>query len=113
MEHATGQHVDRVVASGGGAKSALWLKIKASQYGIPILVPREPECSVVGCAILAATASGRFNCIDEAVAAYVRHDAEVLPDPAWAETYRRMQPIFDRLYVTAQGFYDDLDRLTP
>ncbi len=112
MEHAAGRRLDRVIASGGGAKSALWLKIKASQYGIPIAVPREAECGVVGCAALAATASGRFATLDDAVAAYVQYDAEVLPDPRWAGTYRRMQPIFDRLYLRAQEFYDDLDRLS-
>ena len=111
MEHAAGHRLERVVASGGGAKSALWLKIKASLYGIPIVVPREAECGVIGCAALAATATGRFAALADAVAAYVHHEDEVAPDPAWADTYRRMQPIFDRLYRGAQDFYDDLDRL--
>lgn len=111
MERAAGRSLERVVASGGGAKSAFWLKIKASMYGIPILVPREPECGVIGCAALSATAAGRFASIEDAVASFVRYDAEVLPDPAWAETYRRMQTLFDGLYVAAQDFYDDLDRL--
>lgn len=111
MEQAAGRRLDRVVASGGGARSALWLKIKASLYGIPIVVPREAECGVIGCAAMAATATGRFARIEDAVAAYVHHDAEVLPDPQWSETYRRMQPIFDRLYVRSQDFYDDLDAL--
>ena len=41
MEQAAGRKLERVIASGGGAKTPLWLKIKASAYNIPILVPEE------------------------------------------------------------------------
>lgn len=111
MEAAAGTRLERVVASGGGAKTALWLKIKASLYGIPVVVPEEAECGLVGCAVMAGVATGRFRDVEDAVSALVRHTAEIAPDPAWAERYARMQPIFDRLYRGAQEFYDDLDRL--
>ena len=111
MERAAGRRVEHVIASGGGAKTALWLKIKASVYGAPIVVPKESECGVIGCAVLAATASGRFPDLQEAVSAYVRHVDEVQPDPEWAETYGRMQPVFDRLYAHSQALYNDLDNL--
>lgn len=109
MEAASGVRLDRVVASGGGAKTEFWLKIKASAYCRPIVVPEETECGVIGCAAMAAHATGRFATLDEAVSALVRYSAEVEPDPDWAERYARMQPIFDRLYLGAQSLYDDLD----
>ncbi|MBN8998095.1 MAG: pentose kinase, partial [Rhizobiales bacterium] len=111
MEDAAGRKLERVIASGGGAKTALWLQIKASIYGIPIVVPREPECGVIGCAAMAATAAGRFGGIQDAVAAYVRYADEIQPDPRQSERYQRMQPLFDRLYRHSQAFYDDLDAL--
>ena len=111
MEKAAGRALERVIASGGGAKTELWLKIKASVYGVPIVVPKEPECGVIGCAALAATAVGRFARLEDAVAAYVRYVDEVKPDPGWAHTYARMQPVFDRLYAHSQALYDDLDAL--
>jgi xylulokinase len=111
MEKAAGRELERVIASGGGAKTELWLKIKASVYGVPIVVPKEPECGVIGCAALAATAVGRFARLKDAVAAYVRYVDEVKPDPGWAHTYARMQPVFDRLYTHSQALYDDLDAL--
>ncbi|HUG62612.1 MAG TPA: FGGY-family carbohydrate kinase, partial [Methylomirabilota bacterium] len=111
MEAAAGRRVERVIASGGGAKTALWLKIKASIYGVPIVVPREAECGVVGCAAMAATALGRFATLGDAVAATVRHADEIPPDPRWADTYARMQPVFDRLYSHSQALYDHLDAL--
>ncbi len=111
MEKAAGQKLERVIASGGGAKTGLWLKIKASIYGIPVTVPREAECGVIGCAAMAATATGRFSTLQQAADAYVSYEADVDPDPAWAETYARMQPLFDRLYLHSQALYDDLDAL--
>lgn len=111
MEQASGRKLDRVIASGGGAKTALWLKIKASAYGIPIMVPEEAECGVVGCAALAATATGRFATVQQAADAFVRYAGEIVPDPRWADTYARMQPVFDRLYRQSQALYDDLDAL--
>jgi xylulokinase len=111
MEQASGRKLERVIASGGGAKTPLWLKIKASAYNIPIVVPQEAECGVVGCAAMAAHATGRFSTVEQAADSFVRHVGEVLPDPAWADTYQRMQPVFDRLYLHAQALYDDLDKL--
>jgi xylulokinase len=109
MEAASGRPLDRLIASGGGAKTELWLKIKASATGLPILVPEEAECGVVGCAAMVAAATGRFSTVQEAAAAFVRYGAEIAPDPAWAERYARMQPVFDRLYRHSQALYDDLD----
>lgn len=111
MEKATGVKLERVIASGGGAKTDLWLSIKASAYGLNILVPEEAECGLVGCAALAATATGQFNALNDAVSAFVRYAREITPDPKWTDHYQRMQPIFDRLYISAQAFYDDLDAL--
>ena len=74
-------------------------------------MPKEPECGVIGCAALAATATGGFARLEDAVQAYVRHVDEVKPDPDWAAAYARMQPVFDRLYAHSQALYDDLDAL--
>ncbi len=111
MEQATGTHADHLIASGGGAKADLWLRIKAAVYGRPILIPEEPECGLVGCATLAAVATGAAATLPEAAARTVRYGREVTPDPAWADRYAAMQPVFDRLCEAARAFYDDLDAL--
>lgn len=111
MEARSGTKLTRVIASGGGAKTALWLKIQASAYGIPIAVPKEAECGVIGCAAMALTALGHHADVASAADALIRYEADVLPDPVWAERYHRMQPVFDRIYQHSQALYDDLDRL--
>ena len=102
---------DRIVAASGGAKSELWLKIKASMYGVPYVMPEELECGIVGAAALMAASTGDAPDLDSAVSRMVRFGAEIAPDPAWSEKYDRMMPIYTRLYEQAQGFYDDLDAL--
>jgi xylulokinase len=111
MEYASGERIERVIASGGGAKTELWLRIKASIYGVPIVVPEEQECGILGCAAMGAVATGAKSSLDEAISAYVRYADEIRPDPAWQERYGRMQPIFDKLYFNSQSLYDDLDAL--
>jgi xylulokinase len=113
METGTGRRIERVVASGGGAKTALWLRIKASMYGVPVLVPREAECGVIGCAAIAGVGTGRFSTFQDAAAKLVGFSDEIAPDPAWAETYRAMQPVFDAIYRHSQALYDRLDALAP
>jgi xylulokinase len=111
MIEAAGGRLERLIASGGGAKTPLWLKIKASMYGAPIVVPREPECGVVGCAALVGAVLGDHPSPEVAADAMVRYGEEVLPDPAWQERCAAMAPIFDRLYRHSQSFYDELDGL--
>lgn len=111
MEARSGTRLTRVIASGGGAKTALWLKILASAFGIPIAVPKEAECGVIGAAAMAHVAMGEAPDAATAVDALVRTETDVLPDPVWAERYARMQPVFDRLYQHSQALYDDLDAL--
>jgi xylulokinase len=111
MQDIAGTRVERLVASGGGARTELWLKIKASVYDVPILVPREAECSIIGCAVLAAAASGRHASLQSAAESLVAYDKEVLPEPRWRDTYARMQPVFEKLYFHSQALYNDLDAL--
>ena len=111
MERATGTRPETLIASGGGAKADLWLRIKAAIYNRPILIPEEPECGLVGCAILAAVATGAESDVASGAASMVSYAREVTPDPDWATHYQRMQPVFDQLYVQSQGLYDQLDDL--
>ncbi|MDX3927760.1 MAG: FGGY family carbohydrate kinase [Shinella sp.] len=113
LDGISGSKLERVIASGGGAKARLWMKIKASVYNLPILVPAEAECGIVGCAAMAATATGRFSRVEDAAEAFVSYSEEILPESAWVETYASMQGFFEKLYFHSQSLYDDLDRLSP
>nr|WP_010394256.1 FGGY family carbohydrate kinase [Paracoccus sp. TRP] len=108
---AQGRRPERFVAASGGAKSDLWLRIKASMYRVPYLVPRELECGVIGAAAMMAVAVGDAPDLAEAVRRMVVFDREILPEPEWADCYDRMMPIYEKLYAAAQPFYAELDAL--
>ena len=108
---AAGHPIERLVASGGGAKTSLWLEIKASAYGCPIVVPTKSECGVVGCAMLAGLATGVFPDLETAVARCVEFGPAIQPNPAWAERYARLGALFDDLLEANQSFYDRLDAM--
>jgi xylulokinase len=102
---------ERIVAASGGAKSELWLKIKASMYDVPYVIPEELECGVVGAAVLMASSTGNATDIEAAVQRMVRFQAEIVPDPKWTDIYNRMMPIYVRLYEQSKAFWEDIDAL--
>ena len=110
---AAGHPIDVLVASGGGAKAILWLEIKASIYGCPIVVPKKAECGVVGCAILAGLASGAFRDFEDGVARCVDFGPAIEPNPAWMASYERLGELFDDLHEASQRFYDRVDETVP
>lgn len=103
---------ERIVAASGGAKSRLWLQIKASMYNVPYAVPEELECGVVGAAMLAAVAAGDVADLNEATRTMVRFADDIHPDPRTAALYDQMMPIYADLYKAAQPFFARLDGLS-
>jgi xylulokinase len=85
-------------ASGGGARSELWLKIVASVLGIPIERTAVEEGAAYGAALLGGVAGGVFRDAAEAVAACVRVRDTVEPDPAWQRVYDERYARFRALY---------------
>ena len=92
--------VDATVAraSGGGARSDLWLRICASVLGIPVCRMSVDEGSAFGAALLGGVAGGLFANVDEAVGACVRVRDQIDPEPAWVELYAERRERFRALY---------------
>lgn len=105
-----GGRPERFIAAGAGGSSDLWLKIKASVYGAPILVPRELQGGVIGCAVLARSGLDGGG-LDQAVAQMVSIEREVAPVAEWVETYARELPVFGRIVEAMGPLYDELDGL--
>jgi xylulokinase len=73
--------------SGGGARSALWLRILASVLHLRLERTEIDAGSAFGAALLAGVASGMFRDVHEAVARCVRVKDAVEPDPEWTSVY--------------------------
>jgi len=53
--------IDRIIATGGGARSSLWCQLQADITGIPVLVPKQKEAACLGAAIMGAVSVGYFD----------------------------------------------------
>ena len=84
---------------GGGAKSPLWLQIKADVLNLPIASAACEEATALGAAMLGAVAAGAFASVEEAAGAMVHEGATVEP----GENVARYEACF--------RCYKELDRL--
>lgn len=91
------------VVTGGGAKSAAWLQIKADIFGRPFARPQFTECGVLGAAMLAGLATGVFAAPEDAAAQFVRRDCVFEPDPARHAIYRERYQQYRQLYPAIGG----------
>ena len=79
-----------VVATGGGARSPLWMQINADLLGIPVVTPASPERACLGAAAFAAVAAGVYRDIPEATGAMVRPQQVFEPDASAVARYREL-----------------------
>ena len=91
-------------ASGGGARSELWLKIVASALGLPLERTAAEEGAAFGAALLGGVAAGVFASPQEAITECVQVRDTIEPDPAWQKQYATDLERFRRLYPALRGF---------
>ena len=97
MERA-GIRIEELRAVGGGAKSPLWLGIKADVLERPIHTLEVSEAACLGAAVLAGAASGVYGSVDEGVERAVRLQRSYRPDPGRASRYAEKYAIYKELY---------------
>jgi len=100
-----GVTVGEVSSLGGGARSRLWLQIKADVLQKPVVVVPGEEVACLGAALMAAVATGAFSSLEEGVRQMVRRGETVHPREehrlayqegyaAYIELYERLAPMF-------------------
>ena len=90
-------------ASGGGARSRLWLEIVASVLGLPLELTAVEEGSAYGAALLGGVASGVFATAHDAVASCVRVRDTVEPLADWANAYAEGYTRYRALYPSIKA----------
>ena len=93
-----GIEVGQLVAAGGGAKSGVWLQMKADILGRPIRTLRCRESACLGAALLAGTAAGVYGSLDEAVRETVAYEREFVPQRETAARYAERFGVYETLY---------------
>lgn len=90
--------IDTLCAVGGGARSDLWLHLKADICGLPLRVPRVTDAACLGAAILAGLALGEYATPQEAATHMVRYRQEILPDPSRTHAYEARYALYRQIY---------------
>jgi xylulokinase len=97
---AMGLAGDEIRVVGGGARSRLWLQMKADVTGRPVRVLATDEAAALGAAMLAAVGARTFRDLDQAVDGLtILEPAAFEPDPvtraAYDDAYGRYRRLFD------------------
>ncbi len=97
---AAGININELRSVGGGAKSPVWLQIKADVIGCPVATLKIREAACLGAALLAGTAAGVYDGLDEAVKQTVALKDVYLPDDNSMKLYNEKYGIYKELYGT-------------
>lgn len=93
-EAGTGTRAREIRFGGGGAASAAWCRIKADILGRPVVTGDCEEPGLLGAAIAASVAIGRFPGLADAQAALARPARRHEPDPACRGGYDALYSVF-------------------
>jgi xylulokinase len=95
-----GAEPDAGRVSGGGARSAIWLRIVASVLDLPLERTASEEGSAFGAALLAGVRAGVFADAHDAVRRSVHVRDRIEPEPDWTEAYEHGYARYRLLYPT-------------
>jgi xylulokinase len=106
---AMGAGASELRVLGGGAKSRLWLQIKANVCQLPVIAPSQEESAALGAAILAAVGAGLYPTIPSAVEAMTTVREKILPEECDRDVYNACYGLYQRLYRSVEALYPDCD----
>ncbi len=94
---------DVLRCTGGGARSRLGLRLRASITGRAMQTLTCPEAVCLGVALLAGTTAGIYGSLDEAVGRTVRVADTIAPEAAEAAAYATQFERYRRLYPSLES----------
>lgn len=93
-----GIHINELRAIGGGARSEIWLQMKADIINIPVAVPQVTEAAGMGAAVLAGVASGVFSDASSAIKNHLKITKTFVPNHQQKTHYDERFEIYKELY---------------
>ena len=103
LVQSSGVRIADLHAVGGGAKSALWLQLKADICNIPLRVPQVTEAACLGAALLAGTAAGVYKNFPDAVSQTVHIQKQIEPSPGMVSAYNSRFETYQKIYPTLKN----------
>jgi xylulokinase len=104
-----GVRTDRIVVSGGGARSPVWRQIQADVFRSEVARVHGEERAGIGAAMLAGIGTGVYEGFEDACRKAVRTEACTPPIAANVERYDRLYDVFHGLYPKLKDDFARLD----
>ena len=100
LEHLkdSGIHFKMLNATGGGARSAEWMQMKADVLGVPVTALNAVDAGTVGSAMLTGTAVGCFRDLEDAAAHMVVKRKTYEPKKEMHEKYMEIYTRYKKVY---------------
>lgn len=89
---------DMLYATGGGAKSKVWMQMKADMLGVPITALETVDAGTVGSAMLTGVAAGAFSSLEEAAVYMVEKRKVYYPREDWHRKYVKLFERYEKVY---------------
>lgn len=97
MNEELGIHPDKIIVSGGGSNSDLYMQIIADMYGVKAVRNEVNGAASLGAAICAAVATGLYSDFDEAVENMIKQKDEFAPNMDNHKAYMKINDAFKDL----------------
>lgn len=94
----SGLHFNMIHATGGGARSKVWMQMKADMLNIPITALNTVDAGTVGSAMLTGIAAGCFADLEDAASHMVEKKEVYTPRPEMHEKYKKIYKKYRKLY---------------
>lgn len=98
--------IERVIASGGGAKSSIWLQMQADIFNTDIYTVSGKEEACTGAAIVAGVGVGIYQSIEQACSVVVKYNQKTtLPNPENIKVYNEAFEKYKLLYQNNKNLF--------
>jgi xylulokinase len=97
-------HASELRITGGGEKSALWNRIKATVLDMTVQQITGSKGAPMGSAMLAGYGAGVFDDVDTAARQWLQFGSRQEPDTSVQEHYQKKQQLYTRLMQQLSAF---------
>ncbi len=98
IDGCTKLHFDKVLATGGGARSKRWMQMKADVLNVPFVSLETLDAGTVGSAMMTGVASGLFESLEQAADIMVHRLDTYWPRAEMHERYMKLYERYAKVY---------------
>ncbi|MBO6113202.1 MAG: carbohydrate kinase [Lachnospiraceae bacterium] len=98
-----GARIKLIHATGGGARSKVFMQMKADMLGLPVTALKTVDAGTVGSAMLTGVAIGVFKDLKEGALKMIEKTTTYEPRPIYHEKYSEVFKRYERVYDAVRG----------